>query len=36
MVLFISNHEELKKSRGSGTNKKIYFKLLDISEQIVV
>ena len=33
---FISNHEELKKSRGSGTNKKIYFKLLDISEQIVV
>jgi len=32
---FVANHETLVKSQGYGKNKKMHFKLLDISEQIV-
>ena len=31
---FISNHKRLVESQGRGKNKKIYFKLLDISERV--
>ena len=31
---FISNHKLLVESQGRGKNKKIYFKLLDISERV--
>ena len=32
---FVANHETLMKSQGCGKNKKMHFKLLDVSEQIV-
>ena len=34
--LFVTNHKVLMETQGSGKNKKMHFKLLDVSEQIQV